>query len=81
MTTTLTVLATLVAVPFLVGVLLAVGLGFFMALHFAAEWTRGFRSGSGLSPQDRAVECAKRRAKIVDGEILLRVPAVAMASA
>jgi hypothetical protein len=44
---TLTVLATLVAVPILFGVLLAVALGGIMALHFAADWVRGPRSGSG----------------------------------
>jgi hypothetical protein len=63
MTTTLTVLATLVAVPFLIGILLAIGLGFFMALHFAAEWTRGLRSGSGLSRQDRAVRVRQEAGK------------------
>ena len=46
MMTTLTVLATLVAVPFLFGVLLAVTLGGVMALHFALDWLRGPRSGS-----------------------------------
>ena len=47
---TLTVLATLVAVPFLFGVLLAVALGGIMAIHFATDWVRGPRSGSGLTP-------------------------------
>jgi len=46
MMTTLTVLATLVAVPFLFGVLLAVILGGVMALHFALAWLRGPRAGS-----------------------------------
>jgi hypothetical protein len=46
MMTTLTVLATLVAVPFLFGVLLAVTLGGVMALHFAPDWVRAPRSGS-----------------------------------
>ena len=46
MMTTLTVLATLVAVPFLFGVLLAVGLGGVMTLNFAPDWVRGLRSGS-----------------------------------
>jgi hypothetical protein len=46
MMTTLTVLATLVAVPFLFGVLLAVTLGGVMALHFAPDWVRAQRSGS-----------------------------------
>ena len=41
MMTTLTVLATLVAVPFVFGVLLAVALGGIMALHFAPDWARG----------------------------------------
>jgi hypothetical protein len=49
MTTTLIVLATLVALPFLLGVLLAVGLaGVIMALIFAPDWVRGLRSE--LSP-------------------------------
>ena len=46
MMTTLTVLATLVAIPFLFGVLLAVTLGGVMALHFAPDWVRASRSGS-----------------------------------
>lgn len=46
MMTALTVLATLVAVPFLFGVLLAVTLGGVMALHFAPDWVRAPRSGS-----------------------------------
>ena len=47
MTTTLIVLATLVALPFLLGVLLAVGLaGVIMALIFAPDWVRGLRSES-----------------------------------
>jgi hypothetical protein len=46
MMTTLTVLATLVAVPFLFGVLLAVGLGGVITLNFAPDWVRGLRSGS-----------------------------------
>jgi hypothetical protein len=46
MMTTLTVLATLVAVPFLLGVLLAAALGGIMTLIFAPDWVRGLRSGS-----------------------------------
>lgn len=46
MMTTLTVLATLVAIPFLFGVLLAVTLGGVRALHFAPDWVRAPRSGS-----------------------------------
>ena len=41
MMTTLIVLATLIAAPLLFGVLLAVGLGSFMALYFGSEWMRG----------------------------------------
>jgi hypothetical protein len=48
---TLTVLTTLIAVPVLFGVLLAAALGGFMALHFAPDWMRGLRSGSGLVPR------------------------------
>ena len=51
MMTTLTVLATLVAVPFLFRVLLAVTLEGVMALHFAPDWVRAPRSGS--APRDR----------------------------
>ena len=47
MMTTLTVLATLVVVPLLFGVLLAIALaGVLMALIFAPNWVRGLRSGS-----------------------------------
>jgi hypothetical protein len=44
--TTLTVLATLAAVPFLFGVVLALALGAFIALYFATHWMWGLRSGS-----------------------------------
>ena len=40
---TLTVLATLIAVPFLFGVLLAAALGGFIVLHFAADRVRALR--------------------------------------
>jgi hypothetical protein len=42
----MTVLITLVAVPFLIGVVLAVALAGIMALHFAVDWVQGLRSGS-----------------------------------
>ena len=52
MMTTLIVLATLIAAPLLFGVLLAVGLGSFMALYFGSEWMRGLISppNSARSP-------------------------------
>jgi hypothetical protein len=50
MMTTLTVLATLVAVPLLFGVLLAVALGAVMTLNFVPDWVRGLRSWIGAAP-------------------------------
>ena len=49
MMTTLTVLATLVAVPLLFGVLLAVALGGVMILNFVPDWVRGLRSWIGAA--------------------------------
>jgi hypothetical protein len=54
MMTTLTVLATLVAVPFLFGVLLAVALGGVMTLNFVPDWVRGLRSWIGAPPVNAA---------------------------
>jgi hypothetical protein len=50
MMTTLTVLATLIAVPFLLGVLLAIALGGVMTLNFVPDWVRGLRSWIGAAP-------------------------------
>ena len=50
MMTTLTVLATLVAVPLLFGVLLAVALGGVITLNFVPDWVRGLRSWIGAAP-------------------------------
>jgi hypothetical protein len=50
MMTTLTVLATLIAVPLLLGVLLAVALGGIMTLIFAPDWVRRLRSWIGATP-------------------------------
>ena len=47
---TLIVLAALIAAPLLFGVLLAVGLGSFMALYFAFEWMQGLTQATGPGP-------------------------------
>jgi hypothetical protein len=41
MTAALTVIGIVVAVPFLIGLLLAVGLGLWLTLRVAGDWTRG----------------------------------------
>ena len=50
MMTTLIVLATLIAAPLLFGLLLAVGLGSFMALYFGSEWMRGLSFAQATAP-------------------------------